>query len=72
MQNILEIAHMANFPITIDMKNINSIKNIDNNKIRKWLSFKYSSITNEKLYKTKMHKMSYQLYSKFANTIVMK
>ncbi len=54
------------------MKNINSIKNIDNKKIRKWLSYKYSSITNEKLYKTKMHKMRYQLYSNFANTIVMK
>ena len=54
------------------MSNINTIKNIDNNKIRKWLSYKYSPITNEKLYKTKMHKMSYQLYSKSNNTIGMK
>ena len=54
------------------MSNTNTIKNIDNNKIRKWLSYKYSPITNENLYKTKMHKMSYQLYPKSTNTIGMK
>ena len=61
-RTICRIFQRLYIPITIDMNNINTIKNIDNNKIRKWLSYKYSPITNEKLYKTKVHKMSYQLY----------